>query len=83
MRLFCIIDSLIRVCTYEGGHVMGPYQIDFTIVQYVNRQVQPSGRASIEPVTRINRVQRIRPRQEEWLEEEQAKSPGRLIDRSV
>lgn len=54
---------------------MGPYQIDFTVVQYVNRQVQPSGRASIEPVTRIKRVQRIRPRREEWLEEEQEKTP--------
>ncbi|WP_214881853.1 MULTISPECIES: hypothetical protein [unclassified Exiguobacterium] len=62
---------------------MGPYQIDFTVVQYVNRQVQPSGRASIEPVTRIKRVQRIRPRREEWLEEEQEKYPGRYVDRSI
>ncbi|WP_114165416.1 hypothetical protein [Exiguobacterium sp. TNDT2] len=62
---------------------MGPYQIDFTVVQYGNRQVQPTERAHLEPVTRIQRVQRIRPRQEEWLEAEQQNSPGRFVDRSV
>lgn len=62
---------------------MGPYQIDFTVVQYGNRQVQPTERANLEPVTRIQRVQRIRPRQEEWLEAEQQNSPGRFVDRSV
>lgn len=62
---------------------MGPYQIDFTIVQYGNRQVQPVERAQIEPVTRIQRVQRIQPRHEEWLEAEQQNSPGRFVDRSV
>jgi len=62
---------------------MGPYQIDFTVVQYGNRQVQLTERANIEPVTRIQRVQRIRPRQEEWLEAEQQNSPGRFVDRSV
>ena len=62
---------------------MGPYQIDFTVVQYGNRQVQPTERGNIEPVTRIQRVQRIRPRQEEWLEAEQQNSPGRFVDRSV
>ena len=83
MHLFCINEMCERVKTHEGGHVMGPYQIDFTVVQYGNRQVQPTDRASIEPVTRIKRVQRIRPRQEEWLEMEQEKSPGRFVDRSI
>ncbi|RHB50619.1 hypothetical protein [Exiguobacterium sp. AM39-5BH] len=62
---------------------MGPYQVDFTVVQYGNRQVQPIERANIESVTRIQRVQRIRPRQEAWLEAEQQNSPGRFVDRSV
>ena len=66
------------------------YQIDFTVVQYVNRQVRTEPERKTEPVARINPIERIQPHDYELEEQANAygvlpelKLPGRKFDREV
>ncbi|WP_214846644.1 hypothetical protein [Exiguobacterium sp. s193] len=66
------------------------YQIDFTVVQYVNRQVRVEPERKTEPVARINPIERIQSHDYELEEQANAygvlpelKLPGRKFDREV
>ena len=66
------------------------YQVHFTVVQYVNRQVRVDLERKTEPVARINPIKRVEPHHAELEEQANAygilpelKLPGRKFDREV